>query len=45
MDLQERYDELDNIITTLDELINSITDKIYIEQLRGTLYQAQKEVL
>ena len=44
MDLQERYDELDNIITTLDSLIEDITDQNYIDQLRETLYQAQDEL-
>ena len=44
MDLQEKYDELDNIITTLDSLIEDITDQNYIDQLRETLYQAQDEI-
>ena len=44
MDLQERYDELDNIIQTLDTLIEDITDKYYIDQLRETMYEAQNEL-
>ena len=44
MDLQERYDELDNIIRTLDELIGVISDKNYIEQLQETMFQAQNEL-
>ena len=44
MNLQERYDELDNIIRTLDDLIGDITDKSYIDQLRETMYQAQNEL-
>ena len=41
--LQERYDELDNIISTLDCLIDSITDKDYIDELRETKYRAEEE--
>ena len=33
MDLQDKYDELDSIVRTLDNLIDSITDKDYILQL------------
>lgn len=43
MSLQDRYDELTEIIDTLDSLIDSITDKDYIEQLRETKYQAENE--
>ena len=42
-DLQERYDELENIIDTLDNLIDEITDEDFIEQLRETKYQAENE--
>ena len=44
MDLQDRYDELDNIVRTLDNLIDDITDKDYILQLEETKYQAQEEL-
>lgn len=44
MDLQDRYDELDNIVKTLGNLIDEITDKDYILQLEETEYQAQKEL-
>lgn len=44
MDLQDRYDELDNIITTLDSLIDEITDRDYIEQLREIKWQAESEL-
>ena len=44
MELQETYDELDNIIRTLDNLIDEITNKDYIAQLEETKYQAQEEL-
>ena len=44
MDLQDKYDELENIISTLDCLINSITDKDYIDELRETKYRAEEEM-
>ena len=44
MDLQDRYDELDNIITTLDSLIDEITDRDYIDQLREIKWQAENEL-
>ena len=43
-DLQERYDELDNIVQTLDNLISDTSDENYIEQLRATMYEAQDEL-
>jgi predicted nucleic acid-binding Zn-ribbon protein len=43
MDIQERYDELDNIESTLRILIDEITDRDYIEQLQETMFQAQNE--
>ena len=43
MDLQDRYDELDNIISTLNYLIDDITDKDYIEDLRQIKYRAEDE--
>lgn len=44
MELQDKYDELDNIVRTLDNLIDEITIKDYKEQLEETKYQAQEEL-
>ena len=47
MNLQEKYDELDTLITTLDKLIDSLDEtemKDYIEQLLETKWEAQKEL-
>ena len=44
MDLQERFDELDNIVSTLRVLRDEITDKDYIEQLDLIKYQAMAEM-
>lgn len=44
MDIQERYDELDNIISSLNLLIDEITDRDYIDQLREIKYQAENEI-
>jgi hypothetical protein len=44
MDLQDRYDELDNLISSLDSLINELTDKNYIEQLELIKFEAQNEL-
>lgn len=41
MNLQDEYDELTDIIDTLDNLIDRISDEDYIGQLRETLYQAE----
>lgn len=43
MDLVERYDELDNIVSTLDVLIDEISDKDYIEELQEIKYRAMNE--
>ena len=43
MDLQERYDELDNIVSTLNSLIDEINDESYIEDLQYIKYQAENE--
>ena len=40
MDLQERFDELDNIVRTLDSLINDIKDKEYIDMLNEIKFEA-----
>lgn len=44
MDDQDKYDELDNIVITLDELIDEISDKEYIELLREIKHQAENEL-
>lgn len=44
MELQERYDELDNIVLTIRILVEDITDKEYIEQLEIIQLQAQEEI-
>jgi len=41
VNLQDEYDELTDIIDTLDNLIDRISDEDYIAQLRETLYQAE----
>ena len=43
MDLQDRYDELDNIESKLRNLIDETSDISYIEPLRELMYQAQNE--
>ena len=43
MELQDRYDELYNLISSLDSLIDELTDKNYIEQLELIKYEAQNE--
>lgn len=43
MDLQDRYDELYNLISSLDSLIDELTDKNYIEQLELIKFEAQNE--
>ena len=44
MDYQDKYDELDNIISSLDMLIDEISDKNYIEQLQEIKYEAEDEM-
>ena len=44
MELQDRYDELDNLISSLDSLIEELTDKNYIEQLELIKLEAQNEI-
>lgn len=44
MDLQDRYDELDNIITNIDKLISDITDEDYIAELKETKSRAEDEL-
>lgn len=43
MELQDRYDELDNLINSLSSLMDELTDKNYIEQLELIKYEAQNE--
>lgn len=43
MELQDRYDELYNLISSLDSLMNELTDKNYIEQLELLKFEAQNE--
>ena len=43
MNLQDRYDELDNLISSLDSMIDELTDKNYIEQLELIKFEAQNE--
>ena len=40
MDLQDRKDELDNIVLAIDELMCKIKDKNYIEQFELIKYEA-----
>ncbi len=42
--LQDKYDELNTMITSLKALIDEITDKYYIEQLEETINQATEEL-
>ena len=47
MEIQERYDELYNIVDTLDTLIEELDGKYmqnYIDQLRETMWEAQTEM-
>lgn len=44
MDFQERYDELDNIVSSLNLLINEIKDKNYIDLLNEIKYEVQDEL-
>jgi len=44
MNNQDRYDELDNIVSSLNILIDEITDKDYIDMLNEIKYQAQDEL-
>lgn len=43
MDLQERYDELDNIVSSIDILVDDISDKNYIDMLNEIKFEAQNE--
>ena len=43
MDLQDKYDELDNLISTLNVLIDDLTDRNYTDQLELIKFEAQNE--
>lgn len=43
MDLQEKYDELDNIVITLDNLVSETNDKYFIDMLSEIKYEAQDQ--
>ena len=44
MDYQERYDELDEIVSSLDRLVDEITDIYYIDALNELKFEAQNEL-
>ncbi len=44
MNLQDRYDELDNIVNTIAILVDEISDKYYIDMLKELKFEAQNEL-
>lgn len=44
MDLQDKYDELDNIISSIDILVDEISDRDYKERLNEIKFDAQNEL-
>lgn len=44
MDYQSKYDELDNIVSSINILIDDISDKDYIDRLNEIKYEAQNEL-
>lgn len=44
MDLQRRYDELDEIVSSINLLIDEIDDQNYIDDLSEIKYRAQDEL-
>lgn len=44
MNYQDRYDELDNIVSSIGLLVSEISDKDYIDMLNEIKYQAQDEL-
>ena len=44
MDKQDRYDELDNIVRTLDILVDEISDNYYKDMINDLKYEAQTEL-
>jgi hypothetical protein len=41
---QEKYDELENIVSTLDVLIDEITDEYFKGSLRNLKYEAEEQM-
>lgn len=44
MDYQGRFDELDNIINSIDILIDEISDKDYMDRLNEIKFDAENEL-
>lgn len=44
MNYQSKYDELDNIVNSINILIDDISDKYYIDRLNEIKYEAQNEL-
>ena len=44
MNYQDRYDELDNIVRTLDILVDDINDKYYIDLINDVKFEAENEL-
>ena len=44
MNYQDRYDELDNIVRTLDILVDDINDKYYIDLINDIKFEAENEL-
>ena len=44
MDLQREYDELDEIVSSINLLIDEIDDQDYIDDLNEIKYRAQDEL-
>lgn len=43
MDIQEQYDELDNIVSSIDVLISEISNTYYIDMLNDLKFEAMNE--
>lgn len=43
-DIQDRFDELDNIVRTLDILVDNINDKYYIDLINDIKFEAENEL-
>lgn len=44
MDLQDKYDELQNIVTVIDNLTEEISSKYYIDCLNEVKFEVQNEL-
>lgn len=44
MNYQDRYDELENIVNTLDNLADETKDKYYRDMINELKYEAQNEL-